>query len=344
MTSLERFERFCRHQHIDEPLHWLGIPTPQALPKLLEYFQANDEIELKNRLGDDIYPVEVAYNNPPINHIACAFDWHPATDEESYTERSLTTDGFFAHCSDVNRFPWPDPAAHIDIAGCIAHAAAVPAGKVGLGVMWSAHFQDACAAFGMENALMQMALEPELFQQVIDRIVEFYLEANEIFYRAVKGRIHAVLLGNDLGTQLSLIISPEMVRRFVLPGVRKLITQAHGYGLKVIYHSCGSIHPIIPDLVECGADIIHPIQARASGMSAVELKEKFGDRYLYCGGVDVQELLVNGSADQVRAEVKRLLEIFPDNLILSPSHEAILPDVPPENIEALYRRREQKLK
>lgn len=336
MNSLERFYKFCAREELDSPLHWLGCPTPEALPNLLQYFKVTNEIELKNKLGDDIYPIEVAYNNPPTNHIACAFNWHLAHEGESYTERSLTEAGFFARCRDIDKFPWPRPSEHIDIAKCQKNAAEVPVGKVGLGIMWSAHFQDACAAFGMENALMEMILDPDFYKQLINKIVDFYLEANEIFYNAVKGKIHAVLLGNDLGTQLSLIISPEMVREFVLPGVRKLVAQAHDYGLKVIYHSCGAISSIIPDLIDCGVDIIHPIQAKATGMSADELKVKFSDKYLFCGGIDVQDLLVNGTIADIKSEVARLLAIFPYNLILSPSHEAIMPDVPAANIEAIY--------
>lgn len=335
-SSLERFSRWLKHEPIEKPLRWLGMPTPEAMPGLLNYFNAADVNELKAILDDDIYPVDVAYHHPPANHIACAFDWHVAHENESYTERSLTEAGFFARCNDIDRFSWPDPAEHIDVAECRENAERVPEGRIGLGILWSAHFQDVCAAFGMENALMQMLLEPEFFARVLERIVDFYLRANEIFYRATAGKIHAVLIGNDLGTQLNTIISPESFREFVVPGIRQLTSQAHAHGLKVIYHSCGAVSSIIPDLVAAGADVVHPIQARAAGMSAEELKAAYGTKYLYCGGVDVQDLMVRGTPDEVRREVRRLLEIFPENLILSPSHEALLPDVPPANVAALF--------
>ena len=82
--------------------------------------------------------------------------------------------------------------------------------------------------------------------------------------------------------------------------------------------------------------MIHPIQALAAGMEPRNLKEKFGDQVSFCGGVDTQDLLVHGSPDDVRAKVRELREIFPTGLVISPSHEAIMPDVPPENIHALF--------
>ena len=233
-------------------------------------------------------------------------------------------------------FDWPDPAAYIDAAECRRRVEMAPEGKTVLGILWSAHFQDTCAAFGMETALMNMIAAPELYEAVNEKVLEFYLKANRIFYEATKGKLHAVLIGNDMGSQRGLMISPELVRRFVIPGCRRLTEQAHSYGLKVIYHSCGAISDIIPDLIDAGVDIIHPIQALAAGMEPEGLKEKFGDRVSFCGGVDTQELLVHGTPEDVRKKVEELKRLFPTGLILSPSHEAILPDVPPENIGALF--------
>ncbi|MDD3141697.1 MAG: uroporphyrinogen decarboxylase family protein, partial [Lachnospiraceae bacterium] len=112
-------------------------------------------------------------------------------------------------------------------------------------------------------------------------------------------------------------------------------------GLKVIYHSCGSIVDVIPDLIEAGVDIVHPIQALATGMQPEILKEKFDGKVTFCGGVDTQDLLVNGTPEEVKAKVRELRTIFPTGLIISPSHEAIMPDVPPANIKALFDEAQQ---
>jgi uroporphyrinogen decarboxylase len=174
-----------------------------------------------------------------------------------------------------------------------------------------------------------------MFQAVINRCTDFYFEANRIFYEAVGDRIHAVLIGNDMGSQQGLMVSPAMLREFVAPCNRRLVEQAKSYGLKVVYHSCGAVADIIPDLIDCGVDVVHPIQALAAGMDPHGLKDKFGGRVSFCGGVDAQHLLVNGTREEVAEKVCELRDIFPTGLIISPSHEAILPDIPPSNIEAL---------
>ena len=334
MNSLERFYATAERRPVDRPAAWLGMPDPQALPGLFSYYGVKDIHELKMAVGDDFYAVEVPYESETAHAIYAAFDWYK-NGEVDAMNRTLTAPGCFHDAEDMV-FDWPDPAAYIDAAECRRRVEMAPEGKTVLGILWSAHFQDTCAAFGMETALMNMIAAPELYEAVNKKVLEFYLKANRIFYEATKGKLHAVLIGNDMGSQRGLMISPELVRRFVIPGCRRLAEQAHSYGLKVIYHSCGAISDIIPDLIDAGVDIIHPIQALAAGMEPEGLKEKFGDRVSFCGGVDTQELLVHGTPEDVRKKVEELKRLFPTGLILSPSHEAILPDVPPENIGALF--------
>lgn len=337
MNSLERFYATAERRPVDRPAAWLGMPDPQALPGLFSYYGVKDIHELKMAVGDDFYAVEVPYESETAHAIYAAFDWYK-NGEVDAMNLTLTAPGCFHDAEDMEDlvFDWPDPAAYIDAAECRRRVEMAPEGKTVLGILWSAHFQDTCAAFGMETALMNMIAAPELYEAVNKKVLEFYLKANRIFYEATKGKLHAVLIGNDMGSQRGLMISPELVRRFVIPGCRRLAEQAHSYGLKVIYHSCGAISDIIPDLIDAGVDIIHPIQALAAGMEPEGLKEKFGDRVSFCGGVDTQELLVHGTPEDVRKKVEELKRLFPTGLILSPSHEAILPDVPPENIGALF--------
>ena len=338
MNSLERFYATVERKPVDRPAAWLGMPDIKAQPALFQHYEVEDLHALKLEVGDDFYAIEVPYQSPTANAIYAAFDWYNDGKVDS-EERTLTTPGCFVEAEeleDLNFFQWPDPEKYIDPEECRRRVAQAPKDKVKLGMCWSAHFQDTCASFGMETALMNMIINPELYEAVNEKVVDFYLKANKIFYEATKGELNAVLIGNDMGSQRGLMLSPDMIRSFVIPGCKKLVEQAHAYGLKVIYHSCGSISDIIPDLIEAGVDVIHPIQALAEGMEPQGLKEKFGDKVSFCGGVDTQDLLVNGTCDQVRAKVKELRELFPTGLIISPSHEAIMQDVPPENIRALF--------
>jgi len=346
MNHKERFFATIQYQQVDRPASWLGLPVPSAERELMRYFGVNSIDELRIAIDDDIYPIEVPYNYPPSNHIACAFNFAKVSHLDTPDERTLTAPGFFEDYSDiadVDKFHWPNPALYLDQKESKRRVFAAPTDRIKMGILWSAHFQDACAAFGMEHALMVMLSNPEMFLAVINRITDFYLKANEIFYESTKGMLDAVLIGNDFGSQTGLMVDPESLREYVFPGTKKLIDQAKSYGLTVMHHSCGSIFPIIQNLADLGADIIHPVQALASEMDAPNLKKHFAGKVAFCGGVDAQNLLVNGKPEEVAKKVVELKELFPTGLILSPSHEAILPDIPPANILAMFNAIKQKI-
>lgn len=339
MDSRERFYATINYEKTDRPASWLGLPVPAAEKNLFAHFRVSSVPELKLKLDDDIWPIEVPFNCPPSNHIACAFDFAKKKHNDTPDERTLTAPGFFEDYddpADVAKFNWPDPSKMVMKEESLRLVKAIPADKIRMGIMWSAHFQDACSAFGMEQALITLMMNPEMFRAVIDRITKFYLQANELFYEATKGHLDAVLIGNDFGSQTGLMVDPDSLREFVFPGTKLIIEQAKSYGLKVIHHSCGSIFPIIGDIAELGADVIHPIQAKAADMDARKLKDNFDGKVAFCGGIDAQYLLVNQKPEDVREKVRELMGIFPTGLILSPSHEAILPDIPPANIEAIF--------
>ncbi|WP_394706622.1 uroporphyrinogen decarboxylase family protein [uncultured Draconibacterium sp.] len=190
--------------------------------------------------------------------------------------------------------------------------------------------------FWYGKRLITMMMYPEMYQAVINRITDFYLEVNELFYEATKGHLDAVLIGNDFGSQSALMVDPDLLRAYVFEGTKKLVDQAKSYGLTVVHHSCGSIFPIIGDLFDMGVDVVHPIQALAADMDIETLQKNFKNKGAFCGGVDAQELLVNGTPAQLSAAVEKIKQVFPTGLVISPSHEAILPDINPANIEAMY--------
>lgn len=341
MNSIERFFATIERRPVDRPASWLGMPTSGEITYLCEYFGVKNLDELKATCGDDFYAIEVPYNSPTCSAIYAAFDWYLDGSNVDTEHRTLTADGFFADYESVEEaisanFPWPDPEQYIDPKECRRLVDEAPNDKAILGMVWAAHFQDFNAAFGMEKAMMNMIMNPELVHYINDKIMDFYMKALRIFLEATKGRLHAILIGDDVGSQLDLMISPSMVEEFVIPGAKQLIDLAHSYNVKVIYHSCGSVFRAIPMLIEAGVDAIHPIQSLAKGMEPEILKEAFGNKVSFCGGVDTQQLLPHGTPKEVMDNVKHLRELFPTGLIISPSHEAIQSDVPPANIKAMF--------
>ena len=156
--------------------------------------------------------------------------------------------------------------------------------------------------------------------------------------RQAAGGSISYLLISDLGSQGGPLISRTMFREFVTPYIREMADCIHGLGGKVLFHSCGSISSLIPDLIEPGRRRSRPDPAaRSLEMSPERLKANFGDRLCFHGGIDMQRLLPHGSPEEVRAEVCRYCQTLgrDGGYILGPAH-LFQPDVPPENILAVY--------
>ena len=178
---------------------------------------------------------------------------------------------------------------------------------------------------------------PDIAEAISRRAAEFY---GGLAMRAVEagdGRVDIIGSGGDIGTQRGMMLDPELWRRYIKPNSEQLIRQFKDMGLKTFYHSCGSIVPIIEDLIEMGLDILDPIQPKATGMEPEELKNRFGDRLTLHGAVDEQELLPYGTPEDVRRTVKHLIRVVGKDggYIVCPAH-AIQPDTPVENVVALY--------
>ncbi len=147
--------------------------------------------------------------------------------------------------------------------------------------------------------------------------------------------VDGFFFGNDFGTQLSLICGPAQFDEFIMPWFRRFTEQGHRYGYQVLLHSCGSIYKVIDRLIDAGVDCLHPLQARAADMDAETLARHFKGRIAFLGGIDTQHLLVHATPDEIKVEVRRVRDLLGPCLIVSPSHEAILPNVPPANVAAM---------
>jgi uroporphyrinogen decarboxylase len=329
MTSRERAKIIFSGNEADRTGFWLGKPHEQTWPIYLRAFGCEDEESVRRLLGDDFRWIcfqYTCYRHPQGKPI---FDTRPR-------DRGLAAAGVFADCedpADVASFPWPDPDLldldewlwALENAGEVYRASG----------FWCPFFHDVAAFFGMENYFVKMYTHPEVVHAVTRRVVDFYLEANRRLYARAGELIDGLFFGNDFGSQLDLLFSPAQFQEFVLPYMRELVCQAKGYGYQVILHSCGSVYKVLPNIVELGINALHPLQARAANMDAETLSKTVGGRIAFLGGVDTQQLLVHGTPEQVRAEVHRLKRVLGPCLVVSPSHEALLPNVPPENVLAM---------
>lgn len=171
-------------------------------------------------------------------------------------------------------------------------------------------------------------------EALTERVTDFFVEGSEIFFKGLGDRADVMFFGNDFGTQRDLFVSPDLFRKFIMPSFKRLIAVGKKYNKKIMLHSCGSIYRIIPDLIDAGVDIIHPIQAQAAGMDADNLKQ-FKNDLAFVGGIDAQTFFVNATPEEIKREVNRVRSVLGPNIVISPSHEEILPNVPAANILAM---------
>ncbi|MCK5739996.1 uroporphyrinogen-III decarboxylase [bacterium] len=190
---------------------------------------------------------------------------------------------------------------------------------------------------GEEQSFMLPYTHPEFFEALVDKALEFQQPLVEKMMQAGGGKIDFFRIGEDLGGQQGLVMSPKMYRDFLMPGIQALVNIAKKYGAHYYHHSCGSVRALIPDLLDTGMEVLDPIQVTAAGMDPGELKAEFGTQLTYSGGVDEMHLLPNGSPDEVRQGVRDLLDIMaPGGGYFLGSTHNFQDDVPTENILAMY--------
>jgi len=189
---------------------------------------------------------------------------------------------------------------------------------------------------GMEPSLLDLAADPELARGFLKKAADFSI------HLALQARARFPLdwlwTGDDVGSQRAMIVSPQRWRETIGPELARIIAAGKSSGLRVAYHSCGSIRPIIPDLVAMGLDVLNPIQSNCPGMDPAELKAEFGGDLSFMGGLDTQHLLPEGTPAQVFRATKELIEVMTDGgggFILAASH-SVPPETPLDNIFAMY--------
>lgn len=236
----------------------------------------------------------------------------------------------------LDEYPWWPNPDRFDYDGAVAVAEAAAPEFVVIGP-WVSLFEIYCQLRGLEQAMMDLALDPDLVDAILDRLEAIQTEMmRRLFARA--GRLLTLtFISDDVGGQNGLLMSPASWHRHLEPRMKRWCQLIHDHGLKVFYHSDGGMEPLIGPLIDCGIDVLNPIQHVCPGMDRVALKKTYGDRVVFHGGVDNQHALPFGTVAEVRAETRRCLETLGEGkagYICCSCHNT-QPGTPLENILAM---------
>jgi uroporphyrinogen decarboxylase len=200
-------------------------------------------------------------------------------------------------------------------------------------------FEWGCFLRRMDNFLMDLAAEPAQVARLINALMESHMRSLKQVCDAVGDTVDILRFGDDLGMMTGPFMSPQTYRTLFKPYHTALNAFVHTHTpMKTMLHSCGSIHALLPDLVEAGYDIINPVQTSCKDMDPARLKQEFGgDITFWGGGCDTVTVLPRASAAEVRAHVlERLAILSPGGGFVFNTVHNILPEVPPENIVAMF--------
>lgn len=353
MNSRERFLKTINGETPDRPPLYVSV-TPQVAQKLSEYTgQPYEEpldsmlstrashMDLMAHLGADAVGIATC---APANSPTITLDNGLIKNEWGMVFKSTGQYNEFyefplAHAQtakDIEAYPFPDP-----FAPGRWDAARLTIDKYGkthgiIADLETTLFETAWYLTGLEKFLMDMMMEAEYINPLLDRIQYIHTEYGK---RMIEMGADLLWCGDDFGSQTSLMMDEDTFRRIFKPRIKQMFTQYRKVNpnIKLAWHSCGAIKPLIPDFIEIGLNILNPIQPLATGMEPQQLKDAFGKELVFFGGICVQDLLPNGSPQSIKDEVVRRAGILgkEGGYIIAPAHN-IQEDTPMENILALF--------
>jgi uroporphyrinogen decarboxylase len=243
--------------------------------------------------------------------------------------------------TEIDDYPWPDPTDPGRIDGLFEKVKnlndhtefTLVAGHISSGI-----FQDCWNMRGMQKFFEDMVINRKFAETLIEKITSIHIGLWKTFLSVVGNYVDIVETADDLGSQKSLLISPVLYRNFIKP-FHSQLNQAikKNTNAKILFHTCGAVMPLIEDFIEIGVDILNPIQPIKGLMEPGELRSKFGDRIIFHGGLDVQDLLINNTQEEIKSHVLKYFNILGfDRYIMAPTN-TIQPNTPPENVLAAYR-------
>ena len=338
MTPRERWLAVLNRDKPDRmPMDYWA--TGEATEKLMKHLRCSTHQEMMERLHiDSIVTVGPRYVGPPVPQgqdvFGCRFrpvDYGTGV----YSECIHHPLAQYGSVEEIEaNYTWPslDWYDYSHIPGQIEGKQHLPIRGGG-----SEPFLTYKSLRGQEQAFMDLVLNRDMVHYCLDRLFELCYEQTRRIYEQIPGKVMVTYVGEDLGSQESLMYSPAQIREFLLPRMKRMMDFAHGAGAHVFHHSDGAVRAIVPDMIEAGIDVLNPVQWRCKGMDREGLKRDFGDVLVFHGGVDNQYTLPFGTVDEVRREVIDNIRILGagGGYIMAPCHN-IQAVGPPENVVAMY--------
>lgn len=243
---------------------------------------------------------------------------------------------------DVVRYPWPDVAGDAGYTRGLRDRALWLHERTEYGIVL--HLQDICVHYsqwlrGYEDWYTDFHLNPGVLTAIMDAVLERRMAVAESAIAAVGDIVDVISCSDDVADQRGPMVSPDSYRKFIKPRHRRFFDMVHSRSdAKVLFHSDGSLPKLLPDFIEIGIDFINPVQVSAAGMDdTARLKREFGQDIGFWGAIDNVRVLPYGTPDDVRAEVqRRIRDLGPGGGYVLGAVHNIQPDVPPENIVALF--------
>jgi len=345
MNSRERvLSAFNRRGYDRIPVKHEG--TPEINHLVMQHFGLKNMNQLLKVVGDDFRYVEAIYTGPELRTFPDgSFEGYWG---ERYRYAEFGTGRYMESCYqpfagietldklDRSHFPdanWFDYSTIRDQCEKLNGEYAICFGGAG-----DMDFINSISrARGMEEVMIDLMTDNEVFISIMEQRFRFYYGMHKNALEAAGGLIDFTHIGEDLGNQRGPMIGMELFEAYFAPKFKEYFDMVHSYGAKVMMHMCGTVDAFLPRLIELGLDIQDVVQPTTPGMDIARLQKDFGDRLVFQGSMDVQREIAFGTPQEVRNEVRRRLELFPEGgLFLGPSH-AIQPGSPVENILALYR-------
>lgn len=223
-----------------------------------------------------------------------------------YDEVAAAPMADFENIRQVDEYPWwPDPDLFlVDAAAVRAREVSAEFAVIG---PWVSCFEIYCQLRGLEQSMIDLVTEPELVDAILDRVEAIQTTMMKRYFQKAAEWTDLVFISDDVGGQNGLLISPAAWRRHLEPRLKRWCDLVHAAGIRVFFHSDGGFEPLIGPMIDCGIDVLNPIQHICPGMDMAELKRKYGARVIFHGGVDNQSVLPFGTPEQVRAEVRSCL-------------------------------------